>query len=1024
MHALVTWCLARRPVVILATVLVLLGGIIGATQLRQQLFPDFDFPFSIITLDAPGLDATTLDAQVAQPIEQAVGDIADVETVSTVASDGQLRVYAELAYGSDSEEMNERIENAIEKLPLPEGVGSPEFAGGFQDQAVVLATISAEEGDLAELSATADKLRADLEGVDGVGRVDIAGGSDPRIQVQLKPSAIAAGVTPTAVGDAIKASGSRANVGVVADAKGPVGLVVQGADVSSDIVALRALQIPGAGATLRDLASIEQVDASSNGYAVVNGKPALTVSVFRETGKDEVTTVDGVVDVLDDAEASLDGDAVSVLYETASEIRASIRGLVVEGVLGAFFAVIVIFLFLRSVRSTLVAAISIPTSIVFGLLAAWMLGLTINIITLAGLTIAVGRVIDDGIVVLENIHKHLERGVPRHRAMVDGTGEVAVAIASSTIATAAVFLPIGLVGGLISEIFLSFSIIVTVALLASLLVAVTLIPVVGSYVLRPSKTPHDPEQDLLARAVVPATKFGIRWRWIVLPAAFVSMIGVFLAVALGAIPVQFLPSEGAKQVIGTVQLPPGTSVEDAKQQLEPLDEKLSQIDGIDDVQLTYGIASGNAAFDPTIGASTAEFFLTLEDGTDGKAVEAELREFGTEQYEGGFGVTVLENGPPAGSFQVNIEGDDQESIAAAATLVDERLAKGAKDWDLVEIEAQAAQSVPQLVVNMRPGSPVDVSAVETALSSITTPVTVESVDGPPITVAAGTQVSADPAALARIPVTGADGTRTTIGEAATLEQALNPAFVNRVDGTLSGSITARLLGEDTAGTTKEIREAVEKLDLPQGVELDWAQGDQAFVQEMFTDMMLAMAVAITLVFFVLVVFFGSLAHPFTILAPILFSFIGSFGALIVTGRALGLPAMIGQLLLIGIIVSNSILLVDAALKLRREGVARDDALVRAARLRVRPVLMTAAATIAALTPLALGISGEGGIISQSLGTVVIGGLLVATLLTLVIVPAVFRLLDRDRDMTGHVEDDPRNDLPPTRERPLAGTTQS
>ncbi|MCW2921697.1 MAG: hydrogenase expression protein [Thermoleophilia bacterium] len=1021
MHALVTWCLARRSVVLLATVLVLLGGIVGATQLRQQLFPDFDFPFSIGTMAAPGVDAATLDEQVAKPVERAVATIEGVEGVTTVASDGQLRLYTELAYGSDSKELERLVTERIAKLDLPDIVEDPEFAGGFQEQAVVLATLSATDGDLAGLTRDAAEIQADLESVDGVARVDVGGGSDPQVSVTLEPSALERGITAQAVADAIESSRTRTNAGIVPGPGGaPVGLVVEGADLGS---AGELGQLRVGGTQLADVATIVESDAADGGYASVNGDPALTISVFRETGKDEVTAVDGTIDVLDTAEKRLDGNAVSVLYESASDIRSSIMGLIIEGSLGALFAVIVIFLFLRSVRGTLVAAISIPTSIVFGILAAWMLGLTINIITLAGLTIAVGRVIDDGIVVLENIHKHLERGATRHRAMIDGTSEVAVAIASSTIATAAVFLPIGLVGGLISEIFLSFSIIVTAALLASLLVAVTLIPVVGSYVLRPSGRPHDPNEDTLARAVIPATKFGIRWRWPVLIVAILSMVAVFGAVGAGAIPVQFLPSEGASQVIGTAQLPPGTSVEQARRLLAPLDEEIAKVDGLKDVQLTYGIPSGNAAFDPTIGSSTAEFFFTLEDGADGEAAERKLRTFGLKEYDDGFSVMVLTDGPPSGTFQVNLEGDDQASIATAATQVDELLHKRANGWDLVEIEAQAAQEVPQLLVRAKADAPVSADAVQAALRGVTTPITVDE-DGvlPVVVSGGGTRVSGDPKQLGKLPVATGDGSTLPLARVATFEQASSPLFVNRVEGRLSGSITARMLGEDTAGTTKDIRAAVEKLDLPKGVTLDWEQGDAAFVNEMFKDMMIAMLVAITLVFFVLVVFFGSLAHPFTILAPILFSFIGSFGALIVTQRALGLPAMIGQLLLIGIIVSNSILLVDAALKLRRQGVPRDEALIQAARLRVRPVLMTAAATIAALTPLALGISGEGGIISQSLGTVVIGGLLVATLLTLVIVPAVFRLLDRDRDMTD-LTDDPREELP-TEPRPLAGSTSA
>jgi HAE1 family hydrophobic/amphiphilic exporter-1 len=1022
MRSLVNWCLDRRSIVILAALLVLAGGAIGATQLRQQLFPDFDFPFSIGTIEAPGMDATTLDEQAAVPIERAVATIEGVESVSTVSSDGQLRIYAQLSYGTDSAALQREIADRIDDLPLPAAVGEPEFAGGFQDQASVLATVSSDSEDLAALSSRAEELQAELESVDGVARVDVSGGSDPRIEISLGAASVEAGVTARAVADAIEASDARTNAGIVAGPEGvPVGLVVEGPALD-DAAALEALQV--GGVRLGDIATVREIDASSAGFASVNGAPALTLSVFRQTGSDEVTTVDGTTDVLDAFEADAEGVDVAVLYESASEIRASIKGLLVEGILGALFAVIVIFLFLRSVSSTLVAAVSIPTSIVFGLLAAWMLGLTINIITLAGLTIAIGRVIDDGIVVLENIHKHLERGATRRRAMVDGTTEVGVAIASSTIATAAVFLPIGLVGGLISEIFLSFSIIVTVALLASLLVAVTLIPVVGSFVLRPSTKPHDPTTDRLSRMVGPATRFGIRWRWPVLGVAVLSMLAVFGAVAKGAIPIQFIDSGAAQQVIGTAQLSPGTPVEEARKLLAPLDEAIADVDGVKDVQVTYGIPSGNAAFDPTIGTSTAEFFLTLEDGADGTEVERTLREFGLEQYPGGFSVQVLEDGPPSGSFQVNLEGDDQASIAEAARLVEERLQEGAEGWELVEIEAQAAQQVPQLVVRTRADSPAVAADIERAMDGVTSPIGVDRT-GLPVNVVTEQVLTTDTKLLGRLPITTAAGDVVPLGTVATFETVQAPLFVNRVEGTLSGNITARMLGEDTAGTTADIRTDIEKLDLPDGVTLDWDQGDQAFVNEMFSDMGLAMIVAIVLVFVVLVLFFGSLKYPFAILAPVLFSFIGSFGALIITDRALGLPALIGQLLLIGIIVSNSILLVDATLRLRREGVRRDEALVEAAKLRVRPVLMTAFATIAALTPLALGISGEGGIISQSLGTVVIGGLLVATLLTLIIVPAVFRILDRDRDMTGGAGD-PRGDAPvePEAERPLAGSASS
>ena len=265
----------------------------------------------------------------------------------------------------------------------------------------------------------------------------------------------------------------------------------------------------------------------------------------------------------------------------------------------------------------------------------------------------------------------------------------------------------------------------------------------------------------------------------------------------------------------------------------------------------------------------------------------------------------------------------------------------------------------------------------------------------------GTSASGVPATSGAVPSAAAQGEPAAaspqvvrLGDVGEVRRRSERASVTRIDGELAGSITARLLGEDTNRSIQQIQADVDALDL-RGVEVSYG-GASEFIDQMFSDLILAMGVAIVLVYFVLVIFFGSVAQPITILAPVLFSAIGGLVGLMLTGHALGLPAMIGQLLLIGIVVANSILVVDTALRLRRRGMARDDALREAARLRVRPVLMTAVATIAALTPLALGVSGEGGIISQSLGTVVIGGLLTATLLTLVIVPAVFSIFDRGR----------------------------
>ena len=1043
MNALVRWCLAHRSVVLLTTVLVVIAGAIGATQLRQQYFPEADFPFLVASTSAPGLSPAQVDEQVTQPLERAVRALDEVESVQTIATSGNGQVFIELAYGTDAEAARQEIASAMGEVALPDEADRVEIEGGFTDQAIFNASL-ASEGDPGRLNEIAEDVAREIEAIEGVARVDVAGSAQERYELDLKRAALDRGLTPGALAAQVRAAISEQPVGAVGAGGSNTPLIVEGRNVDT-VAELRRLELAD-GRRVGDLATVRRVQNSGESFALTNGKPSVSLSIFKTDRADEVLIADEADAALESARRELGSENVTTIFETASEIIDSVQGLLLEGILGAVFAVLVIFAFLRSVRSTLVAAASIPTSIVFGLLAAWVLGLSLNIITLAGLTIAIGRVIDDAIVVLENIYKHLERGESRFHAAVNGTSEVSTAIASSTIATAAVFLPIGLVGGFISEIFFSFSVIVVAALLASLLVAVTLIPVLGSLVLRPPKHVVDPGQSRLSRMVTPATRFGLRHRAVTILAAVVLFGGALAGVAAGLVPVQFLPDSGTNQITGSVRVPAGTSTEQLREQLEPLERRLAEAEG----SLDYQVAAGEAALasdDPVAVTSGATFFLSLSEEAPVEQIVTELREFGTKQYPEDFEVRQVEQGPPGGAFEATVYGDRESDVLAAARRID---ALARDEEALVEVSTNALQEQRQYVVELdrdgrrllgpaevqtalgalvRPASagligeddvPVEVRVPERMLASaealerLPLAAVTAAAAGPPAGApgagaadprAAGTSPGAasaqgaassaqGPAAAAAAAAAGGAPEVVRLGDVGDVVRRTTRARVFRVDGQLASITTGRLLGQDTNAKIQELRSAISDMDL-EGVEVSY-EGEASFIQEMFRDLGLAMLVAIALVYLVLVLFFGSITQPITILAPILFSTIGSLLALIVTGRALGLPAMIGQLLLIGIVVANSILIVDTALRLRRHGAARDHALEEAARLRVRPVLMTAVATIAALTPLAIGLSGEGGIISQSLGTVVIGGLATATLLTLVIVPAVFTVFDRGR----------------------------
>ncbi|CAA9464431.1 MAG: hypothetical protein AVDCRST_MAG65-122, partial [uncultured Solirubrobacteraceae bacterium] len=602
-------CLAHRSVVLLTTVLAVVAGAIGATQLRQQYFPEADFPFLVATTNAPGLSPTQVDEQVTAPLERAVRSLDEVEAVQTIATGGNGQVFIELAYGTDADAARQEITSAMGEVALPPEAEQVEVAGGFTDAAIFNASL-ASEGDPARLTEVAEEVAREMEAIEGVARVDVAGGARERYELDLKRAALDQGLTPATLAAQVRAVISEQPVGAVGAGGANTPLIVQGGDVDT-VAELRRLEVAG-GRRVADLAEVRLVKNSGESFALTNGKPSISLSIFKTDRADEVLISEEAEAALEPARRELGGENVTTIFETGSEITDSVKGLLLEGILGAFFAVLVIFLFLRSARSTLVAAASIPTSIVFGLLAAWVLGLSLNIITLAGLTIAIGRVIDDAIVVLENIYKHLERGEPRFQAAVKGTTEVSTAIASSTIATAAVFLPIGLVGGFISEIFFSFSVIVVVALLASLLVAVTLIPVLGSLLLRTPEHVVDPQQSRLSRMVTPATRFGLRHRAVTILAAVVLFGGAIAGVAGGLVPVQFLPDSGTNQITGTVRVPAGTSTERLREQLEPLERRLAAAEGSIDFQVAAGEAA-LAGDDPVALTNGASFFLSLTD---------------------------------------------------------------------------------------------------------------------------------------------------------------------------------------------------------------------------------------------------------------------------------------------------------------------------------------------------------------------------------------------------------------------------
>ena len=696
----------------------------------------------------------------------------------------------------------------------------------------------------------------------------------------------------------------------------------------------------------------------------------------------------------------------------SSYIIESRDSLVREGGLGALFAIITIFVFLLSLRSTLVAAVSIPVSIMTALTLMLVAGITINIMTLGGLAIAVGRVVDDAIVVLENIYRHRGKGDPMREAVISGTREVASAITSSTLTTVAVFLPLGFVGGIVSQFFLPFALTVTFALLASLLCALTVVPVLASlFIDRIKLAPDEGPQHhdtLVQRIYTPLLRLALknrRSRWGVIGIAGVLVIGAGLLVP--HIPTQFLNTGSQKYLQITVAPPSGTPSSTVLTVAQQVEAKLRDYSEVNLIETTVpgdeqtGLAALSAAF--TGGSSnSATIVVRLDSSVDLTAEQTKLTDALAKAQLDGWQVTVAQQsfGGGGGGISVIVSGSDPARVASGTTAV---MAAMKALPDLINVKSDLATTSTQFNIDVDPNKailggtafqPCNTVGVQTEVHNalVGTKAATVSLDGAPTDLYL--QLNADLTSiqsLAQMPVCVA---KLPLGLIASIQPVNTQASISRVDQSPAATISADTTSKDTGGVSREIQQAIDKLNADgklAGVSVTLS-GVTEEMNSAFSGLFISMAVAILLVYIVMVLVFDSLIDPLVIMFSLPLATIGAFPALFLTQRPIGISALIGFLMLIGIVVTNAIVLLDLVEQHRRRGLPLYEALMQGGRTRVRPILMTAIATILALIPLGLGLS-EGEIIASELATVVIGGLFTSTFLTLIVVPVVYSLVD-------------------------------
>jgi HAE1 family hydrophobic/amphiphilic exporter-1 len=999
MHRITALSLRQRSVVILATILIMLLGVAGLTRLKTELFPDINIPVLTVITTYPGADPNAVDITISQPIATQIENLVDLDTVTTQSQEGFSVVIAEFEFGTDMGQREQELIAALNGVALPDGAGRPEVTRiSFNQFPIVQIALTQDDADLGTLRTIATtQFSPAIQAVDGVGNVEVIGGADDLLLIQLDPASLTdLGITAQSVAQALQANNLAVPVGAIADGDQTLPVRVAGQPSTiADVEALIVANDNGTPVTLGEIADVAIGAGGSPGVARTNGELSVAIDIYMRQGANTVETAEGALAEVERIEAELAAAGtpvtVTLIQDQAEFINHSIDQLVREAVLGAIFAILVIFVFLLSVRSTIVTAISIPASVLVAFIVLWTQGITINIMTLGGLAVAIGRVIDDSIVVLEAIFRHIQAGKKPRQAALDGTREVALAITASTITTVCVFLPLGFVGGIIGEVFRPFALTVSFSLLASLLVALTVVPVLASYLITIDKIrAPKPGNTRLQNVYEPMIRTAVRRPKLTILVATLALVASFALIPL--IGTSFLPSSGEKIVSITVDLPAGSSQETTLALATELEAIVQETVPVELIQTQIGGDGLIAAFTGAT-SSRATMTATLDPDVDIQDEMANLREalvpaagqatVTVGDASGGFGAT--------NEVQIIVTGADYAQVSDIATRITAEVT-GAEN--LVNVENDVVTSKPEIVVTVDPaaaaaaGLSTQQVAAQVAEALNGANAGFVTIDGQPFQtiVSSGTQ-TAD--SLASLPI---GPNRVLLGDIATVGLADGPVQVIRIDGERAATVSASITSEDTGSVNMDVQAIVDRFAdaAPAGIEIS-AGGVAADQEEAFAGMAIALLVAVALVYLVMVVSFGSLSTPFVILFSLPLALIGVLGALAITGKTLGLPALIGVLMLVGIVVTNAIVLLEYVIELRHKGRPLDEAIIEGGKVRLRPILMTAIATILALTPLAASTE-SGAIIASDLAVVVIGGLLTSTLLTLLVVPAAYKIV--------------------------------
>lgn len=1017
MKGLVNFVLQNKLAVWLLTIIITVSGIYSGTRMNMETIPDISIPYLMVMDVYPGATPEQVMEDVSMPLEKAVENLAGVKSVYSNSNSNMASIQVEYEYGEDMDEANRALKSALEAVKLPEGAQEPIVTAiSLNMMPVVALSVSSKSEDIVELTSTVSELLVPkIEKIDGVASATIAGQHIEEVELTYNEAKMTElGLKTDDVKQMIQASDLAVSLGLYEFEEGEEAISVDGKFMTSDELKEMLIPVtpsatnPSPFVKLNDIATIEEVGRVQS-VSRTNGEDAISVQIVKGQEANTVDVVNSVKELIKEEQKNIDGLVIDISLDQGEPIEESVFTMIEKALFGGLIAVLIILLFLRDFKSTVISIISIPVSIFMALLLLNWMDITLNIMTLGAITVAIGRVIDDSIVVVENIYRriHLKDEKLSGRALVrEATIEMFKPILSSTLVTIAVFAPLLFVGGMVGELFLPFALTMSFALLASLLVAITIVPALSHFLFKKKlygekKESNHKEAGKLANGYKRILEWTLNHKVITSIVSIVLLAGSIALTPL--IGFSFLGSEEEKVMYLTYTPEAGELKDDTLANVAAVEEELLKRKDIDILQLSV---TDSDSIDPAAammggGAGGALMYLIFDPEMEdfpGAREEIEEYVFNLEQSGEWKSQNFSAMSMSSNEVSYTFYSEDLNKLDEAVKMVEDVMSKndGLEDVSSSTEDAyveytfkveqdellQYGLTTGQIVMMLSPTNTKDVlTTIEKEGNTLDVVVQQEKAEQPK---------SVDDILATEIPT--ALGTTMPLSELVTVEEGTTLNTLARSKGEYYATVAGTILGDDISVATSEVDKAIDKLDLPKGVEVGVA-GVAADMEETFTQLGIAMLAAIAIVYFILVVTFREGVAPFAILFSLPFAVIGSFVGLLIAGETISVSVMMGMLMLIGIVVTNAIVLVDRIIHMERDGMSMRDAILEAGATRLRPILMTAIATIGALIPLAIG-SGGGGLISKGLGITVIGGLTSSTLLTLIVVPIVYEILSK------------------------------